>query len=569
MGPERTAACAECHAPLAQDQRYCLTCGARAGVPSPELLRLVASAGESWPALASRATSGPAPAPASPAAPPPGRTAPAPGTAVLPAAAGVPIARRWLPDLWLAPAPRLPSRPVSAALVLVFLGFGILLGTVGSSVDNTLAANAGIPLRVILPASPAPVATIPSAAGTHSSGAAEPPEAEPEPTPAATPAATTRTATAPPAGSGSASEGSGSGEAAKPPETIAKKLPTIKHVFVIALSHQPYAGAFGPASTAHYLSQTLEKRGELLVAYDAVAHEELANGVALLSGQGPTAETAANCQVFSDILPGSPAASEQVLGSGCVYPKAIQTLAGQLLAHHLGARAYIEGIAEAGMPAGACAHPPLGQVDPSAAPGASTGPYATFRNPLVYFHSIIDSPSCASLDVGLARLHGDLASAAATPSFSYIVPDRCHDGNPLPCAPGAPAGMGPADVFLARVVPEILASRAYREAGLLVITVDQAPSSGEFGDSSSCCGQPRYPNLPAPAGAGRRHGGGTVGALLLSPYVKGGTTSQEKFNHFSLLRTIEDLFSLKHLGYAGLTAVKPFEPSMFLAKRSG
>ena len=56
-----------------------------------------------------------------------------------------------------------------------------------------------------------------------------------------------------------------------------------------------------------------------------------------------------------------------------------------------------------------------------------------------------------------------------------------------------------------------------------------------------------------------------MGALLLSPFVKGGTISQEPYNHFSLLRTIEDLFGLQHLGYAALPAVKSFEPSMFTA----
>ena len=54
------------------------------------------------------------------------------------------------------------------------------------------------------------------------------------------------------------------------------------------LSNQPYAAVFGPASTSPYLSGTLEKQGELLVDYDAVAHEELPNEVALISGQGPT-----------------------------------------------------------------------------------------------------------------------------------------------------------------------------------------------------------------------------------------------------------------------------------------
>jgi hypothetical protein len=123
--------------------------------------------------------------------------------------------------------------------------------------------------------------------------------------------------------------------------------------------------------------------------------------------------------------------------------------------------------------------------------------------------------------------------------------------------------MAPAQTLLKQIVPEITGSKAYEESGLLVITVDQAPSSGAFADSSSCCGQPLFPNDPVKTLAGAPRGGGTVGALLLSPYVKGATTSQEPFNHFSLLGTIEDFFSLEHLGYAGLSAVKSFEPEMF------
>jgi hypothetical protein len=340
-------------------------------------------------------------------------------------------------------------------------------------------------------------------------------------------------------------------------------------VFVLMLSDEPYAAVFGPASSASYLSQTLERQGELLVRYDAVAHEELANGMALLSGQGPTAETAANCPSYSDIAPATIGAEEQVLGSGCVYPKATQTLAGQLAAKHLSWRAYVQGIDETGTPAPACAHPVLGAPDPTVAQTPTGGAYATFRNPFVYFHSLTDSGACAAYDVGLGALKADLADAKRTPSFSYIVPDRCHDGSPTPCAAGASAGLVPADGFLKQVVPEITGSKAYKEGGLLMITVDEAPSSGEFADSSSCCGQPQFPNLPASTTGLSPRGGGTVGALLLSPFVKGATTNQEPYNHFSLLRTIEDLFGLKHLGYAGLSKVSSFQASIFSAFTPG
>jgi hypothetical protein len=513
-------------------------CGARAGDPSPLLealqRRVAARSAESEPAAA-------APAPTSPGPPAPARS----------------------------PGLRLPPPRIAALLVLVFLGFGVLMGGAASSpVQDTLASSAHR-LKVVLPAAPAATASPPGGGGGASSEA-QAPESEP----ATTPEPAVTTPTAPAKAPTAATPSTGKHEAGKKgeggsPSAPATKLPPIKHVFVVMLSDEPYASVFGPISPAHYLSGTLEKKGTLLVRYDAVAHEELANEIALLSGQGPTAETAANCPTYAPLMTTGSAADEQVLGTGCVYPTSTRTLPGELAEKHLTARAYIEGLGEGALPA--CSHPTTGASDPSADQTASTGLYATFRNPFVYFQSIVGGTSCSSEDTGLGQLKGDLASPGRTPNFTYIAPDRCHDGNPTPCTPGAPAGLAPADGFLQKVVPEILSSKAYKQDGLLVITVDEAPSSGEYADSSSCCGQPRFPNVPpsaVTAGLSPR-GGGTVGALLLSPYLKGAATSQEPYDHFSLLLTIEDLFGLEHLGYSALPAVKPFEAAMFSSGKLG
>jgi hypothetical protein len=501
---------------------------------------------------------------------------------VAPNSAGTPSGERRARGRWRVPAlaPAIarvgelppPSRRVSALLVLAFLGFGVLLGNVASSrVEDSFAASAGQHFKLLLPAASA--ATV--AAPEGSTASAEPPEVAAEATPEAsetaepasapvqmTPAARTN------AGGGSQSAGGGGKSTAPAADGPATKLPPIKHVFVIVLSNEPYASVFGPASSAPYLTRTLEHRGELLVRYYAVAHEQLANGIALLSGQGPTPATAANCPIYSELAPASVGGEKQVTGEGCVYPPSIETLPGQLAAKHLSSRAYVQGIDEAGVAATACAHPALGQPDASAAPTA-TQAYATFRNPFVYFHALSDSPACALDDVGLSSLDGDLASAKRTPSFSYIVPDRCHDASPGPCPGGGAGGVADADALLKQIVPKILASPAYRHGGLLVITTDEAPSRGEYADSSSCCGQPRFPNLPPPTGPAAvlpPEGGGQVGALLLSPYVKPRTISQEPYDHFSLLRTVEDLFSLGHLGYAAGAHVEAFEPALFLAR---
>lgn len=538
MSREPGQQCADCGSPLAPDQRYCLACGARSGSRSPQLQDLIVRA---------RDGAGPEPAEETPAAPVP--KAPSRRRLTLPV---LPI----------------PSPGICALAVLTFLGFGVLLGSAArSSVQDALAASTRSHEKLLVASAPA--AAKPSQSSETPTSSEQAPSSEPESTPEApaTTASSTPSATTTTTSTESESASSGSGESSET-STAGKpltKLPPFKHLFVVMLSNQPYSAVFGPASPAPYVSKTLEKQGELLVRYDAVAHEELADGVALISGQGPTVETAANCPSYTEIAPTGTGELEQVLGAGCVYPQSAKTLPGQLAAKKLTWRAYVQGMDEPGSASGACGHPILGQSDPTSGTSPGTGTYSTFRNPFVYFHSITSSSACASDDVGLNRLSHDLASESATPNLSYIVPDRCHDGNPTPCAPGAPAGLAASETFLRDTVKEITSSKAYKQNGLLVITVDEAPSSGEFADSSSCCGQPRFPNIPS-TGTLRPKGGGEVGALLLSPYVKGATTNAEPYNHFSLLRTIEDIFGLSHLGYAGISQVKPLEPALFTEK---
>jgi hypothetical protein len=545
VGKRRDGGCPGCGAREVDGQRYCLACGERL-VARDELLG----------ALIERL--GAAPPVAAPA--PGGSSRAVPGVPH----GGPPSRAGW--------GVSLPGARVSTLLVLAALVFGVAIGNAASRAPATLDA-ARPPLRVLLAGRSAATKPTPGVAAEPTGSLAAPPVEEATATAApageaSTPTRPAKPLSAGPSGTsgatGAAGTGSGGGGSAAAPAT---KLPAFKHVFVVMLSDEPYATAFGPSSPAHYLSHTLESRGELLVRYDAVAHEQLANEIALLSGQGPTTATAANCPIYADLAASGVAPGAEVLGDGCVYPRSTPTLVAQLAAKHLVARAYIEGIGEAGAARDGCARPVTGAADPTAAQTAA-GAYATFRNPFLYFHSLLDSSSCSTGDVSIARLQADLSRAARTPSLLYIAPGRCRDGNPTPCSPGAPAGMAPADAFLARIVPQILRSPAYHDGGLLVITVDEAPSSGEFADSSGCCGQPRYPNVPAagPTGLSPR-GGGTVGALLLSPLLfKAGSTSQEQYNHFSLLRTIEDGFGVAHLGYAALPGVKSFEPSLFTGR---
>jgi hypothetical protein len=146
-------------------------------------------------------------------------------------------------------------------------------------------------------------------------------------------------------------------------------------------------------------------------------------------------------------------------------------------------------------------------------------------------------------ETGLAT---DLKKAATTPAFSFITPNLCNDGHDYPCTNQTSGASAAADIdsFLSAWVPKITSSPAYKQGGLLEITFDEAADS----DGSSCCGELPGPGSPLPGIVGP--GGGRIGAVLLSPYIKGGTVSATAYNHYSSLASWEELFGLKRLAYA-------------------
>ena len=338
----------------------------------------------------------------------------------------------------------------------------------------------------------------------------------------------------------------------------AVQKPPIRHVFTIVLENKSYSETFGPNSPAPYLSRYLTSRGALLTNYYAIGHNSLDNYIALISGQAPNAATQGDCQIYQDFIPGSPVQVDlngQVLGQGCVFPPETQTIADQLTARQLTWRGYMED-----MPA-PCTHPALNTHDQTQM-ARPDNQYAARHNPFVYFHSITDAPACAN-DVPLTQLPSDLQRYATTPNYVFITPNLCHDGHDSPCADGEPGGLASIDAFLQKWVPQILNSPAYQRDGLLLILFDEAEFTGPNADASACCNELPGPNSPLPGITGP--GGGLVGAVVLSKYVRPGTITTTPYNHYSILRTIEDLFGVNYLGYAAQDTLSSFDLDVFIA----
>jgi hypothetical protein len=319
----------------------------------------------------------------------------------------------------------------------------------------------------------------------------------------------------------------------------------------------------------------------------------------------------------------------QVDGNGCVFPaptattNGAPTIANQLdsvyppdpTTHVASWREYAEDMGndptrDGGSPdpqgGTDCAHPAVGGTDHTVAAEASDQ-YTTRHNPFMYFHSIIDNtaecdanvvplgtvavgtPSTfngTSLpDTFTGHLANDLSSEATTPRFGFITPNLCDDGHDDPCTgtnlDGThTGGLAGADIWLQHYMPLIMASPSYQSGQMLVvITFDE----GALTDTTACCNEQPGPNWAypgfspllgtAPTTPGADPGGGQIGALVLnSKYIQPGTVDTTGYyNHYSALRSYEDLLGLTsggtdglgHLGFAAAPGLTPFGQDIF------
>ena len=331
-------------------------------------------------------------------------------------------------------------------------------------------------------------------------------------------------------------------------------MSAVRHVFIVVLENQNFDAIFGPATVAPYLGRELPRKGAMLNNYYATGHASLGNYLTMISGQPQAPTTIADCRVYVDFtLKGAPAPIDAGIatGDGCIYPGAVKTLPDQLEAKHLTWRGYMEDMGkDPSREAARCARPAIGGNGLLKA--TATDAYAYRHNPFIYFHSIIDrDPVCDSNVVNFSSLARDLRSVETTANYVFITPNVCNDGHDAPCTDGRPGGLVTANAWLKEWIPRILASPAYKKDGLLIVTFDEAQS-----DATACCNEPTGPNVTAPGYYGP--GGGRIGAILLSPFIKPGTVVNVPINHYGMLKSVEDIFALPHLGYAADPSLATF-----------
>jgi hypothetical protein len=132
-------------------------------------------------------------------------------------------------------------------------------------------------------------------------------------------------------------------------------------------------------------------------------------------------------------------------------------------------------------------------------------PYALKHNPFAYYGS-----GCPSQVVSFTHFAADMKGNV--PRFVWITPGLCHDGHD--CSTGV------ADQWLSQTVPMILATSAWQDNGLLLITWDEGDDNANH-----------------------------VLTLAIHPTATA-QVSRVAYNHYSLLATIEDRLGVARLGRA-------------------
>jgi hypothetical protein len=173
--------------------------------------------------------------------------------------------------------------------------------------------------------------------------------------------------------------------------------------------------------------------------------------------------------------------------------------------------------------------------------GANQYNYAAKHNPVAFFsdtnggNNATPSNSVSSNYAPLQQLLADLANDTVA-DYNWITPNQFNDMHTTLSAgykglTGDAAKISQGDDFLRQIVPVIMASKAYKNHGVIVIWFDESESDGVAGDNPDDFGH-------------------TIGETIISPRAHknvGGRpyACSVNYTHSSDLRTLQNIF---HVG---------------------
>lgn len=208
-------------------------------------------------------------------------------------------------------------------------------------------------------------------------------------------------------------------------------------------------------------------------------------------------------------------------------------------------------------------------------PSSSNPLYASKHNPFALFSDVRDNPARVANIKPYTAMAGDLSNPWTAPRFVFITPDQCNDmhGGVYTAVSGYPETPCPygstnddpndaqlkknADAFVKDAVTTIMSSRAWTPHSAIFIVSDEGDYTGNaqtggWASPAGCCDSPVLPAGDPDISStwpGGLYGGGLVPAIVIDPSGPRHFTDATAYNHYSLLRTIEDAWGLPELGF--------------------
>jgi phospholipase C len=277
-------------------------------------------------------------------------------------------------------------------------------------------------------------------------------------------------------------------------------LKNFQHVWVVMMENTGYDALIGNPN-APWINQAARTYGLSTNSY-GVAHPSQPNYVANTSG------STNGVPDDSDVTIDVPNIVDQLAGAGKTwrdYQQSLSLCNGNKLAHACG-----------------------------------NALYERKHNPFVSYADVQSSPARMANVVDLSQLDADLASGNVA-DYNFIAPDQCHDMHGRGAPPTDPCAfsqvqslIATGDAFLSDLIGKITSSPSWNGNSVIFITWDESDFTGSgpfgFGDTRGCCDA--------------NPGGGHVVTLVISHSDHAARTSGVAYNHYSILRTIEDGWKL-------------------------
>jgi hypothetical protein len=328
-----------------------------------------------------------------------------------------------------------------------------------------------------------------------------------------------------------------------------RAVPKYAHVFVIVEENKSRERIIGSAD-APRISALADQYGSASLMYGEV-HPSEGNYVAMIAGStfGIHDDDAWYCIPASD----KPNCKKSNGPNYAIHSVSNASLPDQLRARGLDWKGYFGSIPEPGSV----------EIYSKATSTQPAELYAAKHNPFVNFSRLRTSPDFAKHVLPMDSFYADLVAGTA-PAFALVVPNQCDEMHgldsdvgpnvPADCSKGAPA-IRRGDVVTGQLVDAIQNSSAWRssENTAIVITFDEDDHSTE--GAQGCCGYD--PKSPA------NFGGGIIPTIVITNHGPHGVKDPTPYNHYSLLRTLEDALGIyQYLELAGASdkGVRPMLP---------